>query len=229
MSQSRRYTELFLVALAASIITAALPAMAHGVKHALFAHDADKIDGKDSASATSTASKRRSKLATYAESGFLPNNALKKASNADKLDGKDSASFATHAELTGAVLAFNLASCPTGWAELEAARGRYVVGLNDGGTLGGLGGDALDDLEDRAVGQHGHSLSTHTHEGSDDWGYDETTPEGSVRRPLFGFRPDDANSPDVPVVDSANATVGIAGSVAGTNAPYIQLLICEKN
>ena len=227
MSQTRRYLELFLVAAISSAITLATPAMARVV--ADFAKNADKVDGRHAAPASSTASKRRNKVATYAKSGFLPNNALKRAPDADKLDGKDSAAFVTQGGLSGAVLPFNLGSCPAGWSELEAARGRYVVGLHPAGTLAAVMGTPLDDLENRVVGQHDHATSSHGHAASMDWGYDETPAEGTTRRPLFGFRPADiAGAPDVAVVATSSVDVQEAGTVTGTNAPYIQLLMCQK-
>ena len=53
----------------------------------------------------------------------------------------------------GAVMTFNLASCPSGWTEVTDAQGRAIVGLPSGGTLSGEVGSGLSDLEDR----------THTH------------------------------------------------------------------
>jgi hypothetical protein len=44
----------------------------------------------------------------------------------------------------GAVMFFNLAACPAGWADLTAAQGRYLVGLPSGGTLGSIGGHRAD-------------------------------------------------------------------------------------
>src|SRR3989344_434292 len=66
---------------------------------------------------------------------------------------------------SGAVMFFNLSSCPSGWTEFTDARGRYLVGLPSGGTLGDTTGTALTNLENRAVGQHGHPVSDsgHTH------------------------------------------------------------------
>lgn len=61
---------------------------------------------------------------------------------------------------------FDLASCPTGWTELTAGRGRFLVGLPSGGTLAGTVGTALTNLEDR----------THTH---------SFTPAGSNSAPAF--------------------------------------------
>lgn len=54
----------------------------------------------------------------------------------------------------GAVMFFDLPSCPAGWSELTGARGRVVVGLVSGGALSGTVGTALTNLEDR----------THTHD-----------------------------------------------------------------
>jgi hypothetical protein len=54
----------------------------------------------------------------------------------------------------GAVMPFNLPACPVGWSDLTDARGRAITGVPAGGTLGGMVGSALSDLEDR----------THTHD-----------------------------------------------------------------
>ncbi len=107
---------------------------------------------------------------------------------------------------TGAVMYFNLASCPIGWNELLSARGRYIVGLPSGGDLAGTTGTALSNNENRAVGQHRHSISQ------------------------YG----DGDSNDVVRVGQSNSYQGSSytaytGSVAGTNAPYIQLLVCQKD
>jgi hypothetical protein len=61
----------------------------------------------------------------------------------------------TAAVPTGAVMMFDLAACPPGWAELTGARGRALVGLPVGGTLAGTVGSALTDLEDRI---HSHMV-----------------------------------------------------------------------
>jgi hypothetical protein len=106
---------------------------------------------------------------------------------------------------TGAVTAFNLPSCPTGWSELTDARGRYIVGMPSGGTLAAVIGTALSDEEDRAAG-------THTHSVYDFW----------------------SNNGMTGCSASVNACkkVGMSddgGLVAGTNAPYIQFLYCVKD
>jgi len=108
----------------------------------------------------------------------------------------------------GAVLAFHKTGCPDGWDELDVARGRYIVGLRKNGTLGSLVGEALTDKENRPTGQH-------THEYTDTWvggssGADSVQSGGSYPRPT-----------------SKKTTMESEG-VKETNAPYIQLLYCEK-
>lgn len=79
------------------------------------------------------------------------------AGTATSLQGSEPADFAPAGAgvPTGAVMPFDLASCPPGWSELPAARGRALVGLPAGGTLGGTVGAPLANLENRA---HTHSV-----------------------------------------------------------------------
>ena len=153
----------------------------------------------------------------------------------------------------GMVAFFNLSSCPTGWSELTSARGRYIVGLPSGGTLAGTAGTAFTtNAENRTVGPHSHTNtinnSSHTHTISYPlsctgsvgcWGYGETADSGTLNRPLFNFRAADSFTPTSPGFsvssDNANATLtnSSAGTnisaTSGTNAPYIQLLACQKS
>jgi len=125
----------------------------------------------------------------------------------------------------GAVMAFNLASCPTGWSELTSARGRYIVGLPSGGTLAGTAGTALSNTENRAVGQHNHGITDPGHS------------HAQQPQTLLGIAGGIISTNTGPVLQTggttSTATTGItinnAGSVAGTNAPYLQLLICQKD
>ena len=107
---------------------------------------------------------------------------------------------------TGAIsiMFFNYATCPTGWTEYTALRGKYVVGLPSLGTLAGGSGTALTDQESRPVGQH-----THTEKGND--GVTKTLATGTAD---YGW---------------ASVNTGASGNVAGTNAPYHQLLACSKD
>ncbi|MBL4687400.1 MAG: hypothetical protein JKY37_22580 [Nannocystaceae bacterium] len=58
---------------------------------------------------------------------------------------------------TGSVIFFDGTECPEGWSELEAARGRAVVGLN--GSAGTLLGEVGTGLADLGTPSHGHGLS----------------------------------------------------------------------
>jgi len=124
---------------------------------------------------------------------------------------------------TGSVSFFNLASCPSGWSEYTNARGRYVVGLPSGGTLAGTAGTALSNLENRAVGQHTHNITDPGHAHNTDVTYSGTI-GGMLGNDMdFAWLEDET--------DTAYTGVSInnAGSVVGTNAPYMQLLICKKD
>lgn len=108
---------------------------------------------------------------------------------------------------TGAVLYFNLTSCPAGWSELTAARGRYIVGLQSGGSLGTAVGTALSNTENRATGRHNHALGGL-------W-----VNQGNGSNPAGTANPERWSPYET----------SYAGDVEGTNAPYIQLLTCQKN
>ena len=122
---------------------------------------------------------------------------------------------------SGFVGFFNLGSCPSGWSEVTSAKGRYLVG---GGSTGATVGTALSNQENRAVGQHSHSVS--------DPGHYHLT-----RRECHGFNcPGGApKSQHGGVTDERTTSSGTglsissSGSVGGTNAPYIQFLVCQKN
>lgn len=69
----------------------------------------------------------------------------------------------------GAVIFVTTPTCPTGWSEYTAARGRYLVGLVAGGASGATTGEALGAGENRAVGGHSHGFrgESHDHRFSD--------------------------------------------------------------
>ncbi len=124
---------------------------------------------------------------------------------------------------SGSVAFFNLSACPSGWTELTSARGRYIVGLPAGGTLGATVGTALSNQENRPVGQHTHEVNDpgHTHFtnfglASGGWMYGNGTHSFTPPSEGTGY-------------SYTGITVNSTGTVAGTNAPYIQLLVCQKN
>jgi type II secretory pathway pseudopilin PulG len=107
----------------------------------------------------------------------------------------------------GSIIFYNGATCPAGWSEVTDARGRYIVGLPSSGTLASTTGSALSNLENRAAGAH-----THTIYGS-----------------LFGYNAgSNAIYHRTSSGDYDQPTAGVVGgAVAGTNAPYIQYLVCK--
>jgi hypothetical protein len=105
-----------------------------------------------------------------------------------------------------AVMSFNLTNCPPGWSPLAAAQGRYIVGVQPGGTLGGMQGSALSNMEDRPVGSHTHTYNTWVSSG-------QTRGPGGAGHTLW----------------PTGSTTGATGAVGGTNAPYIQLMMCQKD
>ena len=57
---------------------------------------------------------------------------------------------------SGAVMAFNLASCPSGWSEYTPARGRFIRGIDSTGTNDPDGVRALGSTQDDGVESHQH-------------------------------------------------------------------------
>lgn len=139
---------------------------------------------------------------------------------------------------TGVILAYGAAIAPTGWLlcnssaisrltyadlfaiigtthgvgdgsttfNLPGTEGRYITGTPSGGTLGDGAGTALTDAEDRATGLHDHRMTDELQ-----W---RGTDTGTVDHQSVGEYVSASN-----VTNRTEAT----GSVAGTNAPYIQL------
>jgi hypothetical protein len=153
-------------------------------------------------------------------------NGTNGANGSDGADGGGGTAGAPGIDATapaGAVMFFNLAACPTGWDELTTAQGRYIVGKNAGGTLNAPVGNALTGPENRATGQHTHPTVDHTHSYTFAGFGSVTVQSGS------GATAAPASSVTSGTTGPGTVTVNSpAGSVAGTNAPYIQLLACEK-
>lgn len=129
---------------------------------------------------------------------------------------------------SGAVMFFALATCPGGWSEYAAAQGRYMVGLQPGGTLEKTDGTALSDGEDRPVGKHTHGVTdpghTHTVQADPILVGGNVTPTS-----VQGTQHQSSRVPLQSEVAFTGISIDPAGAVAGTNAPYVQLLACKKN
>jgi hypothetical protein len=159
---------------------------------------------------------------------------------------------------TGSVIFFDGSQCPAGWSPLDAARGRVIVGLPQGGTVKGTVGPPLTDLQDRG---HAHSVDppridttndTHNHiwgeflGGSLIW---RSFTSGGSTTELVNWENgmDTAGAGHYPLSRSVNATRSYytnrdthghsvdIGAVNSTGAnishviPYIQLLVCRKD
>jgi len=130
---------------------------------------------------------------------------------------------------SGAVMFFNLSSCPSGWTEYTALRGRYVVGLPSGGTLAEGAGIALSNQEDRHTGAHSHGITQTPHGHSirssqgDPVGYGV---DFEAKMAVVDGYDDYAHRSSG---DNANITINNEGSVDHTNAPYRQFLCCQKD
>lgn len=105
------------------------------------------------------------------------------------------------------VVAFNEESCPEGWRAFEPGRGRYIVGLTKGGDLGKIIGTELRDQENRSAGRHTH-------------GFDDAPLGGSVKDGLVGGGYQRRRTESYSTYPNEGPE--------GTNAPYVQLLLCER-
>jgi hypothetical protein len=132
------------------------------------------------------------------------------------------------AEPSGAVGFYAASSCPSGYSTYEEARGRYLVGLPAGGQLAAAVGTALAPEENRPVGKHDHGVT--------DPGHSHTIP---TRQPINtgnvasqtaqGNASPTANDHPATSSSTTGVTVNPAGAVEGTNAPYLELLVCKKD
>lgn len=156
---------------------------------------------------------------------------------------------------TGAIMPFNLTSCPTGWAEFALGRGRTIVGTPSGGALSVAVGDALKDQEERAhshdvnppktsttsAGEHNHiwakySGASKTWTSGDnkeigDWD-DGMDSDGKGNYPMH--RNDDTGSGTFRTNEAGahlhSVDIGVVESTeVASTLPYVQLLMCEKN
>lgn len=112
------------------------------------------------------------------------------------------------------VAAFKSNECPTGWSNFTEGRGRYIVGLQPDGKLAQTIGKELNSEENRATGKHIHKhINSYTGGGSNP----QVSSGNSYGRPR----------PEIDTLD----TVAEDGTTIsdGTNAPYVQLLLCQRS
>jgi hypothetical protein len=124
---------------------------------------------------------------------------------------------------SGAVMAFNLASCPAGWSEYTLARGRFIRGIDSTGTVDPDGVRVLGSTQEDTV-------IDHTHRGVSDYSQfysggsnTPTVASSGTRHPYFGTSV--ANVDHVKVVNLSNVLIG----GAETRPKNIALLYCERD
>ena len=106
----------------------------------------------------------------------------------------------------GTVAFFAGSSCPAGWTRPDYAKGRMVVAVVDGSTVGTTVGTPLGDQEDRV---HRHSYSV------------------SLPLPPKGITAS-SNSSDTRGAQAGTYTGTAQTEPATSGLPFVQLLACEK-
>lgn len=138
---------------------------------------------------------------------------------------------------SGAVMAFDLGSCPSGWTEYTTARGRNIIGagattIQNTGTatagatsytysLGATGGENAHQLVDAELAKHAHGFNSLK---VNNLKHSQVGVGGSTNRELASYS---AGSVDF----GLTGTMGNAGSDYYHNImdPYVALLYCKKN
>lgn len=144
---------------------------------------------------------------------------------------------------SGGIIAVDVATCPSGYAEVTAARGRHLVGMPGAGTILGTVGTAMTDTQNLSVTPTftGSALATHQHKMA--WGRDTATARDNFDYTRYGTSGTftglkDPSGAGAPGVSDEALSQGISGGTpAGTNsavtggdvAPYIQILLCKKS
>ena len=128
--------------------------------------------------------------------------------------------FRSFAVPTNALLFTSASTCPTGYTEYTAARGRHIVGLPAGGTAAGTLGTAQTNLADSAYTPAGTvAAPTFTGTAAATSG---TAAAGAVSEVTVPYTPAGTNS--APVFTGTAET-----TFRSSMAPYIQLLVCQKS
>lgn len=120
---------------------------------------------------------------------------------------------------TGAVMAFDLTSCPTGWSEYTPARGRFLRGIDNGAGNDPSGNRTPGDIQADMLASH-----THTAYASNNDRNDAATQGWPVNNAHNTFRTSDR--PRENAVDSQ--AISQTGG-AETRPKNVAVLYCRKN
>jgi len=134
---------------------------------------------------------------------------------------------------SGAVMAFNLSSCPSGWSAFTAARGRAVVGSGSGSglttrSLGSTFGEENHTLTVSEIPAHSHRL--YVDNSSRPSGYDRNASFGTDGQNVAVAGEDYGQAYISTNTDSRRLIENTGGGNAHNNMqPSIALLYCQKN
>jgi hypothetical protein len=123
---------------------------------------------------------------------------------------------------------FFTGSCPSGWSAYGPGQGRYLVGRPSGGNLGATVGTALGPQENRATGQHTHAVIDPGHVHSIPYDTEQLANQGNT---IGGTRLQGGtnSAAESSYPSFTGITIANAGTVPGTNAPYVALNVCRKD
>ncbi|MDP1920579.1 MAG: hypothetical protein Q8L14_30330 [Myxococcales bacterium] len=128
----------------------------------------------------------------------------------------------------GAVMHFDLASCPAGWSPFAEATGRLLMGRPGSGTLKQTFGAAL---AGNTVPVHGHSTGVaggHTHSGNTgNWAGWRTTTINYNAVP--GYVSSYHIVSNLEIAGAGDHTHAVATTNASDVLPYVFLTPCRKN
>ncbi len=156
---------------------------------------------------------------------------------------------------SGLVGFFTGGTCPSGWSEVTAARGRVIVGLPSGGTNQGAYGTALSNLGPRSVTLSISNLPPHTHDVNPAPFAATTGTDGAHTHTMLGgggaaggsnnlefynggggyassagMSASGAHNHAITVdVPGTTSTSTGSGAALDTSMPYLQLIACSKN
>jgi len=112
---------------------------------------------------------------------------------------------------SGAVVAFDLATCPAGWSDYTSANGRQIIGISATHARGTVGGSETHVLSVAEMPSHNHAYNISINEGG--WAGDKPNPNNKA-----------ANE------NSWRDTRAVGGNQAhSVMDPYITLRYCKKN
>ena len=116
----------------------------------------------------------------------------------------------------GAIMAFDLTTCPSGWSEYTAARGRFLRGIDNGAGNDPAGTRSPGNVQDDAFQGHWHSLPNNV---MGRFGSSDTIDTANSNSSYV------SNTTD-PISDGVN---GAPRTAPETRPKNVAVLFCRKN